>query len=127
MDKKEVREILKKHYKTIAACHIYSQQYWHTDSFIVLNERALFKLYKVLGELVNSLKNGKTLDESEIKNKDVLFFQSDGEGYRLNIICTNSVDIWNNLANAYVEDIAKETREHAIYPHEIIKEENQKE
>lgn len=55
--------------------HIYGQQSWHQDAFIVGNRAALEQLYKGIGE---ALQHGE---------KREVFFPVDGEGYNLYISC----------------------------------------
>ncbi len=55
--------------------HIYGQQSWHQDAFIVGNRAALEQLYKGIGE---ALQNGEKREG---------FSPNDGEGYNLYISC----------------------------------------
>lgn len=69
--------------------HIYGQQMWHSDAFIVGNRAALERLYKGIGE---ALQHGE---------KREVFSPVDGEGYDLYISCVEDAFDFEQLDAPY--------------------------
>ena len=67
--------------------NIYGQEAWHTDARIIGSKDALVELKRLIDKAIIS-GNVETLE-----NTDTCIFASDGEGYKLEIICLNG---WND-------------------------------
>lgn len=90
--------------------HIYGQEYYHDETYIVGDREALVSLKKAIED---ALETGRGSAE---------FFTSDGEGYDANIILREDKwesEFWTNLALPYAAGHAEDKRPHAVAPAEI--------
>lgn len=94
--------------------HIFAQESWHEDAFIVANREGLEALRDALNK---ALKDG---DKAVVELKDLMV--GDGEGFDLAILRDDSPfasEFWNRLAVPYSDEIARENRHNALTPEEI--------
>jgi hypothetical protein len=84
--------------------HIYAQEQWHGEAFMVANMQALLLLRKAIDD---ALLNGHGY---------VPAFVGDGEGYNTLIAKMDDPREFDNLAVPYNDEIAQETRELAVWP-----------
>ena len=90
---------------TMDVVHVWAQEYFHCDGFIVGNKGGLLKLKDAIEKALAD-KNGMAKCE---------VFVCDGEGYDLHVVAVEGDT--KDLATPYVdESFAAENREHAIYP-----------
>lgn len=73
--------------------HIYGQQSWHGDAYIIGNKEALLGLREGIDRALNENKGAHTQ------------FAADGEGYNLFVVCTNDEQI-NKMMLPYIEERA---------------------
>ena len=86
--------------------HIYGQEIWHGDAFIVANKEGLLAISQAINQ---ALTKGKGVTE---------VMPADGEGFALKILCRNDEwlsPFWDNLAMPYTDNVHYRKRE-AIYP-----------
>ena len=96
--------------------HVYGQDAWHDDVWIVGNRPALQLLRNTLD---NALAKG--MDTTEQIDEPGLFV-NDGEGYEVRVLFLEGdwdTMAWRRLAVPYTEDCAKETHENALWPWDI--------
>lgn len=87
--------------------HIYPQESWHMDAYIVANREGLQALKEAIDEALDR------------ENAEVEAFVSDGEGYEIEIILNDSPwgsTFWKQVAVPYTADYAKEKREDVVWP-----------
>jgi hypothetical protein len=84
--------------------HLWSPEYFHDDSYVVGNYEGLMKLRNAIDK---AIKEGNGKEE---------VFISDGEGYDLNVIRSDNID---HIAVPYLDEIAAENRENAVYPWDV--------
>ena len=80
--------------------HIYAQEQWHDDAFIVGNRHGL----EVLREAIT-----KALEAGRASGSDL--YVTDGEGYEVKIICEDSgwrEESWRSLSLPYTDEIAQD-------------------
>lgn len=95
-----------------AMAHIYGQNVWHDDVFIVANVRGLQALKRAIEDAL-AMGHG----EAEL-------LPADGECYNVVIFKFDhkfGSPEWNRLAVPYTEEYAREKRDKAIRPWELIK------
>lgn len=93
--------------------HIYAQDYWHDNSFIVANKEGLLALKRAIEE---------ALKEQHAK-ADVM--TADGEGYSTHILCLQEdwqSEKWQKLMLPYTDECAKDSRENMIQPCQLLPE-----
>ncbi len=78
-----------KYFEEEETLHIYGQQMWHDNAYIVGNRAALQRLQD---QITQALQYGE--------KKDV-FFPNDGEGYDLYVACVDDQFNWENLEAPY--------------------------
>ena len=81
--------------------HIYAQEAWHDDAFIVGDRLGLEVLRKAITE---ALEVGRASSGSDL-------FVTDGEGYEVKIICDDSgwrEESWRSLSLPYTDEIAQD-------------------
>ena len=92
--------------------HIYSQEQWHDDAFIVGNRLGL----EVLREAITrALEAGRASSGSDL-------FVTDGKGYAVKIICEDSrwqEESWCSLSLPYTDELAKDDRPNREVPYDI--------
>jgi hypothetical protein len=95
--------------------HVYAQEIWHGDAWIVGNTVGLTKLRDSLNQ---ALAYG-------VGRLDT--FATDGEGYSLRILLENSEwgaadpgSAWNRMQLPYIEDYAKDQRPEALCPEDLF-------
>jgi len=96
--------------------HIYAQEQWHGEAYIVGNRDGLIELKKAIIQALNSGK-GET-------GEDVPIYVNDGEGYKVKVTMNNTgwlEPFWVKLAVPYTEKIASEKRKDAVWPWKIKK------
>lgn len=76
--------------------NIYGQYAWHTDAKIVANIAGLLVLKEAINKAIVGGYDG-IIDEIEV-------FASDGEGYKLKIICTDEWKKWQPQYGIVMED-----------------------
>lgn len=86
--------------------HLWSPYAFHEESYVIANREGLIKLKNAVDMALNT-GQGKT----EV-------FVADGEGYDLHIFIT---DDEISMALPYTADYAKESREKAVYPWNMIR------
>lgn len=84
--------------------HIFAQEQWHGEAFMVANTQALLLLRKAIDD---ALLNGHGYVPS---------FVGDGEGYNTLIARMDDPREFDTLAVPYNDEIAQETREQAVWP-----------
>jgi hypothetical protein len=93
--------------------HIYGQQFFHDDAFIIGTREGLTALRDAINE---ALEKGRAVTE---------VFVNDGEGYDICIALNDSnclSPFWNKLAVPYADEMASEKREDALQPRSIWRE-----
>jgi hypothetical protein len=98
--------------------HIYAQQQWHDNAFIIGDREGL----EILREAID-----KALQTDGPINANV--FANDGEGYTVVILCTESHcemvnAYWDKLAVPYTDEVAAEKNEDAIWPEMLVSQEH---
>lgn len=73
-----------------AWCHIYGQQMWHGDAYIIANRSALIELKQAIDVALEN-------EEARVKG----LAPSDGEGYDLYIKCVDDDFEWDDLEMPY--------------------------
>ena len=91
--------------------HVYPQEFWHEDAFIVADRAALLALRNLIDKV---LAPGPGFDKEE-------FFASDGEGYSLHVVDLEGDEGWNKIGTPYTGDMSREKRDSAVWPWEIVK------
>jgi len=84
--------------------HLYGQQQWHGEAFIVANMQALLLLRKAIDD---AILNGHGY---------VPAFVGDGEGYNTLIARVDDAKDFDKLAVPYNDEIAQEKQEDAVWP-----------
>lgn len=82
--------------------HIYGQQSWHGDAYIIGNEQALLALRNGIDKALSEAKNAHTQ------------FAADGEGYNVFVVCTNDGQINKMMLPYVVEEAAGKKGAHPI-------------
>jgi len=91
--------------------HIYAQEAWHDDAFIVGDRLGLEVLRKAITE---------ALEVGRASGPDL--FVTDGEGYAVKIICEDSgwqEEFWCSLSLPYTDELAKDDRQDREVPYDI--------
>lgn len=90
--------------------NIYGQEYWHTDAKIIGNKLALTALRNLIDKAIE-LSTPVTYGETKMGDTAPLF-ASDGEGYKLTVVCTPTDDwddkMWKDNPPEYTEVKAQE-------------------
>ena len=97
--------------RTAGNLHVYSQYSFHTEAYIIADRPALLKLREMIDSV---LAPGNGLTESD-------FWASDGEGYTLHVINLEGDEGWHKIGMPYTDEMAREKRESAIWPWQILK------
>ena len=95
--------------------HLYGQEYYHDETYIVGSRESLLSLKKAIED---ALETGRGTTE---------FFTSDGEGFDTNIILREEQwesPFWTNLSLPYSGEIARDKRPTAVSPSEVWYKEN---
>ena len=103
--------------KDIPLVHIYSQEQWHDESYIVGNRLGLQAIRDTLNEAIDK---GKS---------EALLYTSDGEGYYVRIISDDSGwqgEFWDNLEMPYTQGIAAEPRDNDVSPWSVWRERSER-
>ena len=90
--------------------HIYAQEAWHDDAFIVGKRLGLEALRDAISE---ALEKGRARADAYV---------ADGEGYEIKILCEDlewKEDFWNNLSLPYTDELAKDARQDREVPYDI--------
>lgn len=90
--------------------HLYGQEYYHDETYIVGSREALLSLKKAIDD---ALETGRGTAE---------FFTSDGEGFDTNIIVREDKwesPFWTSLALPYAGEHARDRRPTAVAPAEV--------
>jgi len=90
--------------------HVYPQETWHDEAYIVGDREALLILRALIDQ---ALRPGPGTEEVEL-------FAGDGEGYAIHVVNLEGDEGWNKIAVPYTGNIAKEKRETAVWPWQII-------
>ena len=97
--------------------HIYAQEAWHDDAFIVGDRLGL----EVLREAIS-----QALEKGRVSTYDVTggssVYTTDGEGYTVRIICDDSgwqEEFWCSLSLPYTDEIAQDKNPDAKGPWDI--------
>ena len=88
--------------------HIYAQQYYHQDAYIVGNKESLTELRNAINKAIDADSNEQC--ESSV---------ADGEGYNINIMIVNDDRTFDKLRRPYIDECAKDTRKDAIDPYNM--------
>ena len=91
--------------------HVYPQEQWHDDAFIVGNRLGLEALRDAISEAL--LGKGRAKTDAYV---------TDGEGYEIKILCEDlewKEDFWNNLSFPYTDEPAKDARPNREVPWDI--------
>ena len=90
--------------------HIYAQEAWHDDAFIVGNRLGLEALRDAISEVL--LGKGRAKTDAYV---------TDGEGYEIKILCEDLEweDFQNNLSLPYTDELAKDARPNREPPWKI--------
>jgi len=96
--------------------HIYAQEIWHGEAYIVGNRDGLLALKEAIEQALVDSKS--QVDE----------YASDGEGYKVRVIMNDTgwlEPFWDTLALPYSEKMTREGTRSAVWPWELwsIKEE----
>lgn len=97
--------------------HLYGQECWHDNAYLVGNRAALEALHTALGRL---LAGGKPAEEVQVE-------AADGEGYNLYALLwdhpANSSE-WDELRRPYTAEMTLDRRKGARYPEWVVLEVN---
>ena len=88
--------------------HIYGQEIWHADAFIIGDVKSLTKLRDSLNRAIENA-NADATDH----------FANDGEGYNLYTICVTDEKILDKLDVQYTDPIAQGNRSN-FSPHDLL-------
>lgn len=90
--------------------HIYAQEIWHDDVFIVASRDALYNLQAAINDAM--LKGSARFGA----------FASDGEGYSIYVILLDEDrrDSWNSLRLPYTDECAIDRRDDRVHPYDLI-------
>jgi hypothetical protein len=94
----------------INSLHVYAQESWHEEAYIVGDRNALMRLRNQIDRV---LAPGLGTEKEP-------FFTFDGEGFDLHVVNLEGEEGWNRLAMPYTSEIALENRANAVGPHEIV-------
>lgn len=95
--------------------HIYGQESWHNEAYIVGNKSGLQELKKAIEQALNS-------GRGETGEHNACIYVNDGEGYKVQIIMNNTnwlEPFWKKLALPYTEVVASDKGEDIIWPWKI--------
>lgn len=90
--------------------HIYSQEYWHDDAFLVATRDGLLALRAAIDR---ALKKGTGSSR---------FFTGDGEGYSAHVVLLREEkqETWRMLRWPYTDEVAQDRRQGTIHPSDLI-------
>ena len=91
--------------------HIYGQQQWHDDVYIIANRDGLLSLKTAIENALHS----SNRSQAEL-------YVTDGEGYKIKVVLGDDdwlSPFWDNLALPYTEEIASEKGSNVIWPWQI--------
>ncbi len=94
--------------KPIALLHIYGQEAWHDNVYIVGNALALTRLRNA----INAVLGGPSTAKTEA-------FASDGEGFGIYVICNDDAEKWGKLRVPYTQEYSRDGRATTIEPQEL--------
>src|SRR3972149_5583414 len=99
LSKEEIKELKRRKYSDITLIHVYGQEAWHNEAFIIVNDKGL-------DELIDSLT--KLKEGNKAVKCDGM--QMDGELFNLYFINIEleKEKINNSLVSAYTDESAKE-------------------
>lgn len=98
--------------RTAGNLHVYPQEQWHDDAYIIADRPALLALRDAIDK---ALAPGIGITGMD-------FFANDGEGYTLHVVNLEGDEGWNKLGRPYTGDIAKDKRgDDALWPWQIVK------
>lgn len=78
--------------------HIYAQEFWHCDSYIIANKEGLSRIREALNEAI----------ASESGESSIELMCNDGEGYTLKVVRREGEEVWNKLALPYTDADVKD-------------------
>ena len=88
--------------------HIFGQEFWHDEAFLVGDRNALIELKKAIGV---------ALDD---KISKPIFMQNDGEGYFAIVVCAENLD---KLKTTYSAEEALDYSEKTLNPYDFVEQE----
>lgn len=86
--------------------HIYSQEQWHDNAYIVGDEAGLLELRAAIDEALARGESQRTA------------YVNDGEGYHIKVIKANEAAM-ECLAVPYTDKLAVERQPHRVWPHSL--------
>jgi len=92
--------------------HIYGQEVWHEEAFIVGDRISL----ELLRDCLNQVLEGK---EDAVAHTKAEFSVNDGEGYDLHIALVSDKQM-DKMAAPYTKEMARDHGENAIYPASLL-------
>lgn len=107
----------------VSLLHVWAQEMWHEEVFIIGNNDGLQQLRDVIGEAL------KGISAKTDGRKRPALMTNDGEGFTVHVICDDKSDwnakdgAWAKRAVPYTHESAKENRAGAIFPWDEIKKE----
>ena len=94
--------------------HIYGQEQWHGNAYIIGNKGGLLELKKAIEQALSDNK-GEIGDDKPV-------YANDGEGYQTKVMMNNTgwlESFWGRLAVPYTAEVASDKREDAVWPWQI--------
>jgi hypothetical protein len=88
--------------------HIYGQEYWHTDSYIIANKEGLLALRSAIEKAL----------ATQCFETNVTV--ADGEGYHLHVISLNDQQKLQKLMLPYTDEVARDKRKNVIQPYDLL-------
>ena len=88
--------------------HIFGQEFWHNEAFLIGNRNALLALKKAIDKAL------------ENKISKPVFMQNDGEGYFAIVVCAEDLD---KLKTAYSAEEALDYDEKTLSPYDFVEQE----
>lgn len=88
--------------------HVYGQDFWHQDAYLVGGRKALKKLRAAIER---ALAEGRAACQT---------FTNDGEGYDLHVVRVDDAETLDRLALPYRARYARKARRKTIRPHQLV-------
>lgn len=92
-----------------AYLHLYGQEQWHGDAYIIGNTAGLKALRDAIDRALANEKGADSLSA----------FVNDGEGYYTGVVKIDKPEDFDRLAVPYNDEIAQDHRDDAIWPWQI--------
>lgn len=91
--------------------HIYSQEYWHDDAFLVATRDGLLALREAIDRALKK------------RTGSARFFTGDGEGYSVHVVLLrkDKQETWRMLRLPYTDEVAQDRRQDSIHPGDLIR------